>query len=86
MYKKDIESLGFFDELTGGGCVAHMLDLKNDWRLMLTDGNCGYIVDPNDQCYLGLDDDDMQTVAYFLCDNLSEALTIAKVLKKTYGV
>lgn len=84
--KRDIAELGFYDESTGGGCVAHSLDFKNGGRLLLTDTFCGYVFNPNAPCSLHLDDADGYETTYFSCDNLSEALTIAKVIKRTQGV
>lgn len=83
--EQKIAELGFKDISTGGGCVGHCIDLKNGMRILMTDGDCGYVFNPQAQVYVGLDDNDCQTVAYFYCDNLDEALTIVKTLKKTYG-
>ena len=80
-----ISKLGFIDISTGGGCVGHCIDLNDGMRILMTDGDCGYVFNPQAQVYIGLDNNDCETVAYFYCDNLDEALTIAKTLKKTYG-
>jgi hypothetical protein len=65
--------------------VGHCIDLNDGMRILMTDGDCGYVFNPQGQVYIGLDNNDCETVAYFYCDNLDEALTIAKTLKKTYG-
>jgi hypothetical protein len=83
--KQKIAKLGFTDISTGGGCVGHCIDLNDGMRILMTDGDCGYVFNPQAQVYIGLDNNDCETIAYFYCDNLDEALTIAKTLKKTYG-
>lgn len=82
---RKIAELGFTDISTGGGCVGHCIDLNDGMRILMTDGDCGYVFNPQAQVYIGLDNNDCETVAYFYCDNLDEALTIAKTLKRTYG-
>jgi hypothetical protein len=82
---RKIAELGFTDISTGGGCVGHCIDLNDGMRILMTDGDCGYVFNPQAQVYIGLDNNDCETIAYFYCDNLDEALTIAKTLKRTYG-
>jgi hypothetical protein len=82
---RKIAELGFTDISTGGGCVGHCIDLNDGMRILMTDGDCGYVFNPQAQVYIGLDNNDCETIAYFYCENLDEALTIAKTLKKTYG-
>jgi hypothetical protein len=83
--EQKIAKLGFTDISTGGGCVGHCIDLNDGMRILMTDGDCGYVFNPQGQVYIGLDNNDCETVAYFNCDNLDEALNIAKTLKRTYG-
>ena len=83
--EQKIAKLGFTDISTGGGCVGHCIDLNDGMRILMTDGDCGYVFNPQAQVYIGLYNNDCETVAYFNCDNLDEALTIAKTLKRTYG-
>jgi hypothetical protein len=77
--KDTMHGHGFTEWQTGGGCTAYGTTYESGHYVLITDnGGASVPEDINENCIVGLYDDDGQTVISWEADSVPHALHIAK--------